>query len=77
MLKQLLLKLAKKYLLPKVDFYPGDLVTPELGGGAVYEVIGVYLSEDLSPVLFVRDRENQMYGTDPRIYKKYGGSVNI
>lgn len=75
-MKKLLKDLVKRYLLTKPAFNPGDLVKNAYGD-QVYEVMSIYYSTELNPVLFIRDEDGRLYGVDPVVYVKYGGSKNI
>lgn len=75
-MKKLLLNLVKKHLLPEMNFHQGDLVKSAYGE-KVFEVSAMYLTEELKPVLLIRDSDNRLYTVDPIGYVKYGGSINI
>ncbi len=70
-MKKLVRKLLKK-CLDKPKFNPGELVKLE-HGDLVYEVVHVYYSPELVPVLFIRDSNGRLYAQDPMLYVHYRG----
>lgn len=58
MLRKLILKLAKKYVLVvSKDIQPGDLIEYVDDSDFVAEAIGIYYSYDLKPFLFFRTQD--------------------
>lgn len=75
-MKNLILKLIKKYLLAKPTFHQGDLVKHRYAD-EVYEVSGMFYTLDLKLVIFIRDVDGRIYEKDPNDYIKYGGIARI
>jgi hypothetical protein len=68
--------LVKRHLLKEPKFKPGQLVKHAYND-VVYETVGTYYSEELQPVLFVRDSESRIAAVDQNMYLEYKGSVNV
>lgn len=69
-------KLLLNYLLPKMQFHVGDLVT-SAEGDTVYEVSAIFYTEKLVPAMLIRDGQSNVYTVMQLGHKVYGGSVNL